>query len=161
MRTGRKLRGGTSLTNIKRRRHTMKRTLLGMTGLLAILVAMGAGVALAVDAKVTLSGSQEVPPVTTSATGSGTITIAADQSISGSIKTTGVKATAAHIHMGAPGANGEVILTLTKAGEDGWTVGPGAKLQDLHFQAFKDGRLYVNVHSAANPGGEIRGQIKP
>jgi hypothetical protein len=139
----------------------MRRTLLAMTGLLAILVAMGAGVALAVDAKVTLSGNQEVPPVTTSATGAGTITVANDQSISGSIKTTGVKATAAHIHVGAPGTNGEVILTLTKAGEDGWTVGPGAKLLDLNFQAFKDGNLYVNVHSAANPSGEIRGQIKP
>ena len=139
----------------------MKRTLLGMTGLLAILVAMGAGVALAVDAKVTLSGSQEVPPVTTSATGNGTITVAADQSISGSIKTTGIKATAAHIHVAGPGANGPVIVPLTKVGEDGWTVGPGAKLQDAHFQAFKDGNLYVNVHSAANPNGEIRGQIKP
>jgi len=132
-----------------------------MTGLMAILVAMGAGVALAVDAKVMLSGNQEVPPVTTSATGSGTITVAADQSIAGSIKTTGVKATAAHIHLGAPGTNGEVIIPLTKVGEDGWTVGPGAKLQDAHFQAFKDGSLYVNVHSAANPSGEIRGQIKP
>ena len=139
----------------------MRRTLLAMTGVLAILVAMGASVASAADAKVTLSGSQEVPPVTTSATGSGTITVAADQSIAGSIKTTGVKATAAHIHLGAPGANGEVIITLTKVGEDGWTVGPGAKLQDAHYQAFKDGRLYVNVHSAANPNGEIRGQIKP
>lgn len=139
----------------------MKRTLLVVTGLMAMLVAMGAGVALAVDVQVTLSGSQEVPPVTTSATGSGTITVAADQSISGSIKTTGVKATAAHIHLAAPGANGEVIVPLTKVGEDGWTVGPGAKLQDLYFQAFKEGRLYVNVHSAANPGGEIRGQIKP
>ena len=139
----------------------MKRTLLAITGLMAILVAMGAGVALAVDAKVALSGSQEVPPVTTSATGSGTITVAADQSIAGNIKTTGVKATAAHIHLGAPGTNGEVLITLTKVGEDGWTVGPGAKLQDAHYQAFKDGRLYVNVHSAANANGEIRGQIKP
>jgi hypothetical protein len=132
-----------------------------MTGVMAILVAMGASVASADDAKVTLSGSQEVPPVTTSATGSGTITVAADQSISGSIKTTGVKATAAHIHVAGPGANGPVIVPLTKQGEDGWTVGPGAKLQDAHFQAFKDGNLYVNVHSAANPNGEIRGQIKP
>ena len=139
----------------------MRRTLLAMTGVLAILVAMGASVASADDAKVTLSGSQEVPPVTTSATGSGTITVAADQSISGSIKTTGVKATAAHIHVAGPGANGPVIVPLTKQGEDGWTVGPGAKLQDAHFQAFKDGNLYVNVHSAANPNGEIRGQIKP
>jgi CHRD domain len=139
----------------------MRRTLLAMFGVMAILVAMGVGVASAADAKVTLSGSQEVPPVTTSATGSGTITVAADQSISGSVKTTGVKGTAAHIHIAAPGDNGPVIVPLTKVGEDGWTVGPGAKLQDAHYQAFKDGKLYVNVHSAANPNGEIRGQIKP
>jgi CHRD domain len=139
----------------------MKRTLWVMTGLMAILVPMAVGTAWAVDATVTLSGSQEVPPVTTSATGSGTITVAADQSIAGNIKTTGVKGTAAHIHVGAPGTNGEVIIPLTKVGEDGWTVGPGAKLQDAHYQAFKDGRLYVNVHSAANANGEIRGQIKP
>ena len=139
----------------------MKRMLFTMTSLVAILVAMGVGTASAVDVPVTLSGSQEVPPVTTSATGSGTITVAADQSISGSIKTTGVKGTAAHIHLAGAGANGPVIVPLTKAGEDGWAVGPGAKLQDAHFQAFKDGNLYINVHSAANPNGEIRGQIKP
>lgn len=141
----------------------MKRTLEAMLGVMAILVAMGvgAGVASAVDVKVTLSGSQEVPPVTTSATGSGTITVAADQSISGSIKTTGVTGTAAHIHLAPSGTNGPVIVPLTKDGDNGWTVGPGAKLQDAHYQAFKDGNLYVNVHSAAHQGGEIRGQIKP
>ena len=139
----------------------MRRTLLAMLGVVAILGAVGVGVASAVDVKVTLSGSQEVPPVTTSATGSGTITVAADQSISGSIKTTGVKGTAAHIHVGAAGTNGPVIVPLTKAGDDGWAVGPGAKLQDAHYQAFKEGNLYVNVHSEANKGGEIRGQIKP
>ena len=68
----------------------MRRTLWAMVGVLAVLGAMGVGVASAVDVKVTLSGSQEVPPVTTSATGSGTITVAADQSIAGTIKTTGV-----------------------------------------------------------------------
>ena len=139
----------------------MRRTLLAMIGVMAILVAMGVGVASAVDVKVTLSGSLEVPPVTTSATGSGTITVAADQSISGKITTTGVKGTAAHIHVAAPGTNGPVIVPLTKDGDNGWAVGPGAKLQDAHYQAFKDGNLYVNVHSAAQPNGEIRGQIKP
>ena len=139
----------------------MRRTLLAMFGVMAILGAMGAGVVSAADVMVTLSGSQEVPPVTTSATGSGTITVAADQSISGSIKTTGIKGTAAHIHVAASGANGPVIVPLTKDGDNGWTVGPGAKLQDAHYQAFKDGNLYVNVHSEANKGGELRGQIKP
>jgi hypothetical protein len=132
-----------------------------MFGVMAILVAMGVGVASAVDVNVPLSGSQEVPPVTTSATGSGTITVAPDQSISGTIKTTGIKGTAAHIHLAPAGANGPVIVPLTKDGDNGWTVGPGAKLQDAHYQAFKDGKLYINVHSAANQGGEIRGQIKP
>jgi len=139
----------------------MRRTLWAMLGVMATIVAMGVSVASAVDVKVTLSGSQEVPPVTTSATGSGTITVAADQSISGKITTTGVKGTAAHIHVAAPGTNGPVIVPLTKDGENGWAVGPGAKLQDAHYQAFKDGNLYVNVHSAAQPNGEIRGQIKP
>ena len=139
----------------------MRRTLWAMLGVMATIVAMGVSVASAVDVKVTLSGSQEVPPVTTSATGSGTITVAADQSISGKITTTGIKGTAAHIHVAAPGTNGPVIVPLTKDGENGWAVGPGAKLQDAHYQAFKDGNLYVNVHSAAQPNGEIRGQIKP
>jgi len=132
-----------------------------MLGMMVTLLAMGVSVASAVDAKVVLSGGQEVPPVTTSAAGSGTITVAADQSISGKITTTGIKGTAAHIHVAAPGTNGPVIVPLTKDGENGWAVGPGAKLQDAHYQAFKDGNLYVNVHSAANPNGEIRGQIKP
>jgi len=139
----------------------MRRTLWAMLGVMVTLLAMGVSVASAVDAKVVLSGGQEVPPVTTSATGSGTITVAADQSISGKITTTGIKGTAAHIHVAAPGTNGPVIVPLTKDGENGWAVGPGAKLQDAHYQAFKDGSLYVNVHSAANPNGEIRGQIKP
>jgi len=139
----------------------MRRTLWAMLGVMVTLLAMGVSVASAVDAKVVLSGGQEVPPVTTSATGSGTITVAADQSISGKITTTGIKGTAAHIHVAAPGTNGPVIVPLTKDGENGWAVGPGAKLQDAHYQAFKDGNLYVNVHSAANPNGEIRGQIKP
>ena len=139
----------------------MRRTLWAMFGVMATLVAMGAGVASAVDAKVTLSGSQEVPPVTTSATGSGTITVAADQSISGKITTTGIKGTVAHIHVAASGATGPVIVPLTKDGENGWAVGPGAKLQDAHYQAFKDGNLYVNVHCAPPPAGFMRAHTTP
>ena len=111
---------------------------------------------------VTLSGSKEVPPVTTSATGGGTITVGDDKSVSGSVKTSGVAATAAHIHIGARGKNGPVIVPLAK-GSDGstWSVAAGAKLTDAQYDAYKAGNLYVNVHSAANKGGEIRGQLKP
>jgi hypothetical protein len=139
----------------------MRQTLLTGFSVLAILVAMGVGVASAADIKVMLSGSQEMPPVTTSATGSGTITVGDDKSVSGSVTTTGVSGTAAHIHMAAAGANGPVIVPLTKSGDNGWAVATGAKLTDAQYEAFKAGNLYLNVHSEANKGGEIRGQIKP
>jgi len=111
--------------------------------------------------KVALSGSQEVPPVTSQASGSGTITIGADKSVSGSITTSGVAATAAHIHLGATGKNGPVIIPLAKTADNVWSVGAGAKLTDAQFDSFQAGNLYVNVHSAAHKGGEIRGQLNP
>ena len=107
-----------------------------------------------------LSGDQQNPPVTTSATGSGTITVGADKSVSGSITTTGVAATAAHIHNGAPGKSGPVVIGLTKTGDNVWSVPAGAKLTDAQYAEYQAGNLYVNVHSAANKGGEIRGQLK-
>jgi hypothetical protein len=111
--------------------------------------------------KVTLSGAQEVPPVTTNATGTGTIVIKADKSVSGSVTTSGVAGIAAHIHVGAVGKNGPVIVPMTKTSDNEWTIQPGAKLTDEQYASFKAGDLYVNVHSAANKGGEIRGQLKP
>jgi CHRD domain len=110
--------------------------------------------------KVTLSGDNEVPPVKTKATGSGTITVGADKSVSGKVTTTGVDGTAAHIHDGAPGKNGPVIIPLTKSGND-WTLPAGAKLTDEQYKNFQAGNLYVNVHSAENKGGEIRGNLSP
>jgi hypothetical protein len=126
----------------------------------AIALLVGVGAASAADVKVQLVGAEETPPVTTSATGTGTITIAADKSVSGSVKTTGIEGTVAHIHVGAPGVAGPPIITLTK-GADGWSVPPGSKLTDEQYASFKAGNLYVNVHSAAHPPGEIRGQLKP
>lgn len=111
--------------------------------------------------KVTLSGSQEVPPVTTSASGNGTIIISADKSASGSITTSGVAAIAAHIHLGASGKNGPVIIPLAKTSDNVWSVPAGAKLTDAQYESYKAGDLYVNVHSASHKGGEIRGQLKP
>lgn len=127
----------------------------------AVLLAAAVGVASAEDVPVKLTGKQEVPPVTTSATGTGTITVAADHTVSGSIKTHGIMGTAAHIHEGPPGKSGPPIITLTKEGEDTWTVPPGSKLTDEQYKDFEAGKLYVNVHSAEHKPGEIRGQLKP
>lgn len=117
-------------------------------------------VAAAADIKVTLAGDQEVPPVKSAGNGTGTIIIGADKSVSGSVLTTGIPGTAAHIHEAASGKNGPVIIPLTKNG-DTYAVPAGAKLTDAQFASFQAGTLYVNVHTAANPGGEIRGQLKP
>jgi len=111
--------------------------------------------------RVTLSGAEQNPPVTTSASGNGTITIGADKSVSGSVTTTGVEGRVAHIHVGAVGKNGPVIIPLTKTSDNVWSVPAGAKLTDAQYESYKAGDLYVNVHSAAHKGGEIRGQLKP
>ena len=61
--------------------------------------------------------------------------------------------------MGAAGKNGPVVVPFTKEG-DTYKAPAGAKLNADQLKAFKSGDLYVNVHSAANPNGEIRGQLK-
>jgi hypothetical protein len=119
------------------------------------------GSALAVDVKVTLTGAEETPPVSTTASATGTIVIAADKSVSGTIKTSGIDGTVAHIHVGAPGQSGPPIITLTKGDGGMWSVPPGSKLSDDQYASFKAGNLYVNVHSAEHKAGEIRGQLKP
>ncbi len=126
----------------------------------ALILSAAYSAVFAAEIKVTLSGSQQNPPVTTSATGSATVTVNDDMTVSVSVTTTGIAATASHIHMAPAGQNGPVIVPFTKTGET-WASAPGAKLTEAQFAAFKAGNTYVNVHSAANPGGEIRGQIRP
>ena len=109
---------------------------------------------------VKLTGAEEVPPVTSSGSGSGSFRVAEDGTVTGSVKTEGVQGTMAHIHQGAKGQNGPVIIPLTKNG-DTYTAPQGAKLTPAQLQAFKSGGLYVNVHSNAHKGGEVRGQLQP
>jgi len=130
---------------------------------IAVALAVAASsVALGADVKVTLTGDQEVPPVKTEASGSGTITIGDERAVSGNITTKGIKGSAAHIHEAPAGKNGGVIVPLAMGSTEGtWAVPQGAKLSDAQVASFKAGNLYVNVHSAAHPDGEIRGQLKP
>jgi biopolymer transport protein ExbD len=122
---------------------------------------LAAGASLAADIKVKLSGDQEVPPVQTQASGSGTITVNDDKSLTGSVTTTGIKATAAHIHEAAAGKNGPVAIPLEKKSDNEFVVPAGARLSDAQYKALKVGNLYVNVHSDAHKDGEIRAQLKP
>jgi CHRD domain len=131
-------------------------------------LALAAGFALggfsainAAEVAVKLSGDQEVPAVTSAASGIGSIVIKNDKSVSGSIKTSGLEGTMAHIHLGEPGKNGPPIITLNKTAENTWSVPDGSKLTDDQYKSFKEGNLYVNVHSAEHKGGEIRTQLKP
>ena len=108
-----------------------------------------------------LTGAQEVPPVTTAATGTANINVTADGMVSGSVTTAGLISTMAHIHLAPAGQNGPVTVPLTKNGDNGYMVPAGAKLTTAQLEAYKMGSLYVNVHSVANQGGEIRAQLKP
>lgn len=130
------------------------------TLLSALLIAGFSGLAAAVDVQVMLSGDQEVPPLTTAAKGSGTITVKDDMSVAGSVMVTGMEPIMAHIHHGAAGKNGPPIVTMSKSG-NAWMVPEGSRLTGEQYRAFKAGELYVNVHSAMHKGGEVRGQIKP
>ncbi|HET7096159.1 MAG TPA: CHRD domain-containing protein [Casimicrobiaceae bacterium] len=110
--------------------------------------------------QVSLTGANEVPPVQTSAAGSGTVTIKDDRSVSVKITVTGMTPTAAHIHEAAAGQNGPVIVPFTKTSDTTFEAPANAKLTEAQYASYKAGKLYVNVHSAQNPGGEIRAQLK-
>lgn len=133
---------------------------LGAFAAAVISLAVAASPVYGDEIKVTLSGGNEVPSVMTAATGSGTIMVNSDMTVSGSVMTAGIAGTMAHVHIGAAGANGPVIIQLSRSGDNAWEVPAGAKLTDAQYQAYKAGELYINVHSAANKGGEIRGQLK-
>lgn len=134
---------------------------LGATFLVAICaVGVLAESASAAEFRLTLTGEQEVPPVKTPGNGAGVIVIGEDGSISGNVKTNGIAGTAAHIHVGAAGANGPIAIALAKDG-DLYLVPFGLKLTEAQFARYRTGELYVNVHTAANPGGEMRAQLYP
>ena len=128
-----------------------------VAALLATSLCMGS--AFAQDLK--LTGDQELPSNTSTAVGTGSIKVDAAGNVSGSVAAPGMAGMAAHIHVGAAGVNGPVIIPLTGSAGDTWTVPAGTKLTDEQMAAYKAGNLYVNIHTAEHKGGEIRTQLKP
>ena len=108
-----------------------------------------------------LSAASEVPANASTATGTGTLVVdPATRAASGSITLIGMTASAAHIHLGAAGSNGPIIVPLTDAGGNVWAVPANTVLSADQFRAYKQGDLYYNAHSGTFPAGEIRGQIR-
>ena len=131
------------------------------------------------DYDANLTGSMQVPPVTTNATGLAELELNDDgDEISYDIQVEDIEgATQAHIHQGSEGENGDVVVSLFNSSEptdvnDGTLedgdftsedfVGPlqGQNMSAL-VELMDNGQAYVNVHTEANPDGEIRGTIVP
>lgn len=109
-----------------------------------------------------LSGDQEVPPVTTSAIGLGTFTLNPDDTLSYNVAAGDITdPTDAHIHLGAAGTNGAILFPLTPGLVANQWVGTTPPLSDSEKDTLWEQGMYVNVHTSANPGGEVRGQIIP
>jgi Cu/Zn superoxide dismutase len=111
-----------------------------------------------------LSGDNEVPAVMTSASGYASAVLSLDgsqlqvevlyDSLSGPV-------TGAHLHMGAPGTNGGVVLDLSANVILEGLIRATVDI-DLGLAAMlRTGGIYVNVHTLLNPGGEIRAQLEP
>ncbi|HEY2538139.1 MAG TPA: CHRD domain-containing protein [Stellaceae bacterium] len=146
--------------------------ILGWVGVWVIVGLIGAassgGLALAapISFTVPLSGDQQVPPVTT--TGSGTSDLTYNPQtrvVTWSITYSGLSspATMAHFHGPAgPGKNANVQIWLTKKGGPVSSPITGrATLTPPQARQFMAGQWYVNLHTTMHPDGEIRGQVLP
>lgn len=134
----------------------------GLTALaLATALVSGAALAEEMTMSVELSGAQQAPPVETSATGTTDVTYDTEtRMLSWTLEYSDLSgdATAAHIHGPADvGENAPPVIPIEEAsGSEG-----SAELTEEQAALLMDGKMYVNVHTEANPNGEIRGQIEP
>jgi len=113
---------------------------------------------------VAVSATEVFPRTNSTATGAGQLTFnLVTGAVTGGVTLTGITATLAHIHSGIAGTNGPVLVDFVQSASDAnrWDSESGGTLTAAQVDALLAGQLYVNVHSAAFPGGEIRGQIKP
>jgi len=116
---------------------------------------------------VSMDAAQEVPPLATAGIGTGSLTFnPVSNVLSGTVVFSGLStpSTAGHIHTGALGVNGPVVIPIDASGGVGVQAGtmivPPTNLATAGLlAAFLGNGLYINIHTGTNPGGEIRGQI--
>jgi hypothetical protein len=106
-----------------------------------------------------LTGREVIPAIASNAFGTGIVTVNLDTRIMiASVVTTGIAETEVHIHVAPFGAVGTTQFALARTpGTTLWTA--SAVLDDAQWGALRSGNFYMDVHSAAFPSGEIRGQL--
>lgn len=117
----------------------------------------------AVNFSAVLSGADEVPAVSTAATGSVTATLQGRSlTIKGTFSGLSAAPSEAHIHEGAAGANGPVVfpLTIQTVTTDSGSFNQTTELTDAQVNILESDRYYINVHTTNYPDGEIRGQLE-
>ena len=135
---------------------TFRTAMAAMTFVMGVVSSAG----FAAESNLQLSGTEEIPGVVTKATGHGNIVVSTTGLVSGSVTTKHMRGTQAHVHEAAKGQNGPVVFALSKDGET-YRVPEKTQLTAAQMTSYKAGNLYVNVHSAAYPDGEVRAQLKP
>ena len=115
-----------------------------------------------------MSGGEEVPEVTTDATGTGNFNLNADETEVGfDISASGLSSPVIglHIHIGPVGQAGNVVFPLTdsvvETGEGSVGAGGAFAIAAEQVAALRAGDYYLNLHTDENPAGEIRGQLEP
>lgn len=126
-----------------------------------IFLVWGAAQAAEINFKADLSGASEVPPVTTGGRGTATAALDANtKTLNWTVTYSGLSgpATAGHIHgPAAAGANAGVLVPFS--GNLASPIKGSATLTDAQISDLEAGRTYINIHTADNKGGEIRGQL--
>ena len=121
---------------------------------------LNVGIELADD--VVLKGTNQVPSVSTTATGLGLLRLTSDKKLYSLITVKDVEMgdnlLYAHIHRGLAGANGPVIISLCKDAADFGQIKINI-LTDANYAIVKSEYVYVNAHSTNHPGGIVRGQV--
>ena len=143
-----------------------RRAVMLLAGLIGVVWAVGLALAAPTSFQVPLSGAQQVPPVQTTGNGAANLTYdPATRVVTWSITYSGLSSpvTMAHFHGPAEsGKNANVQVWLSKQGSPVESPIKGeATLTPEQAQQFTAGEWYVNVHTQAHPGGEIRGQVVP
>lgn len=127
-----------------------------------------------IEKTIVLTGSEEVPQVSTPARGTSVVSLSPDRkTLNYKIDFSGLSTpfTAAHFHSGARGVAGPISKTITQAFRSSnpnrtagtiqgtWTASDSELLNEKNIRELLAGNQYINIHTQKYPDGEIRGQV--